>query len=467
MTSRFLELRPDNLDSDGTISFKKGFPVLSFTIQSQNAVLDPRTIRVNGEALFYKGFGVVGGNTVGDPVAPNDGADAITMDNRLGVFALMDQLVIRHQRSQQIVEHIRHYNRYMTTYLGLSSSRQDLMGHLNESCLIQPNSESMFRNVVATHGGTPATGARPNAFSAHLPSGFLMGGHSVNLMESSFGGFRIEIHLSPDSNCMFSRSGVVDAANSEAHYELKNLSLSCEVMDIPEDRMSEFAAQRDGAMSFSTISSLYTTFNTSNAQIQYDVGLKHLQSAFLTFCPSENINTLTANGLATTYPSQKSAAAPLGHNTRVQWLKGGSKYPLDYDVVTNKASALNGDVVLAGGNASFTTSDSQLALQFAEAVIPEYMVSRSSLSTINLNRNYNGSNGAASTQYKQVRDGGALFGLGIRYSQFNSGQDFSKEQWGVSLSNSLATDKPTSVFIYYKAKTTVVFDGSGGIQVLQ
>ncbi len=116
MTSRFLELRPDNLDSDGTISFKQGFPVLSFTVQSQNAILDPRTIRVNGEVQFNKGLAA----GLGVPVLEADGQSGITMDNRLGVFALSDQLVVRHQKSQQIVEHIRHYNRYMSTYLGLN-----------------------------------------------------------------------------------------------------------------------------------------------------------------------------------------------------------------------------------------------------------------------------------------------------------------------------------------------------------
>ncbi len=461
MTSRFIELRPDNINSDATISFKGGFPLLSFSIQSQNAVLDPSTIRINGAVQFNRGFN----GALGRPVRDNDGATAITMDNRLGVFALWDQLVIRHQKSAQIVEHIRHYNRYMSTYLGLSSSKQDLTGHLNEACLIQPNAESMFQNVVSSPAATADGAARKNEFSCHLPSGFIMGGQSVNLMDSSFGGFRVELHLSPDSNCLFSKNGVLNADNLDAHYVLSNLSLTCEVYDIPESKMSEMASQTSGAMEFNTISSLYTTFNTSNAQIQYDVGLKNLQSAFVTFCPSENINTLSANGLATTYPSLKGAPGSLVHNTRVQFLKGGSKYPLDYDVVTNKTLPKNTDITGVNGG-SFVISDPQLALQFAEAVIPEYMVSRTSLSSKTLNRDYFMTNGAAVSDYKTQIDGGSLFGIGIRYSQFNSGQDFSREQWGLSLENSQVTDNPTSVFIYYKAKTTIVFDGSGGIQVM-
>ena len=463
MTSRFLELRADNLDSDGTISFKKGFPVLSFTIQAQNAILDPRTIRINGGVQFNRGL--QGG--LGIPVLATDGESAINMNNRLGIFALWDQLVIRHQKSQQIVEHIRHYNRYMNTYLGLSSSMQDLSGHLNQTCLIEPNSEAMLNNVVASAPGAVAGQSRVNDFSCHLPSGFLMGGHSINLMETSFGGFRIEIHLTPDSNALFSGDGGISILNAEAHYVLKNLSLSCEVMDIPEDRMAEMAAQREGAMSFSTISSLYSTYNTSNAQIQYDVGLKNLQSVFVTMCPSNHINTLTADGLATTYSSQLGAPGTLVTNSRVQFLKGGAKYPLDYDVTTNKNQPENGNITTVGTASTFGTSDPQLALQFAEAVLPEYMLARTSLSPINLNRTYSMLNTYGTDEYKQQRNGGALFGIGIRYSQFNSGQDFSKEQWGLSLDNSLNTDNPQSLFIYFKAKTTIVFDGSGGIEVIQ
>tara|TARA_Y100000004_G_scaffold185601_1_gene236013 strand:- start:89 stop:799 length:711 start_codon:yes stop_codon:yes gene_type:complete len=235
-------------------------------------------------------------------------------------------------------------------------------------------------------------------------------------------------------------------------------------MDIPEERMSEMASQTSGALEFNTISSLYTTFNTSNAQIQYDVGLKALQSCFLTFTPSENINTLSANGLATTYPSQAGAAGTLVSMDRVQFLKGGSKYPLDYDVTTNKIVPLNTDIAGANGG-TFSVSDSQLALQFAEAVIPEYMSERTSLSPMCLNRNYDMGNGNGNSNYKKQINGGPLFGLGMRYSQFNSGQDFSKEQWGVSFNNTLSSDHPMSVFMYFKSKITVVFSPEG-VQVL-
>ena len=48
-TSRYLQIRHDNIPSHGKVSFKNGFPDLSFTISAQSAVLDERSIRFNGK----------------------------------------------------------------------------------------------------------------------------------------------------------------------------------------------------------------------------------------------------------------------------------------------------------------------------------------------------------------------------------------------------------------------------------
>lgn len=458
MTSRFIQLRPDNVDSNARISFKQGFPVLSFTIQSQNAILDPRSIRISGNLEVYRNNAV--------PPVPVLAADAnpINMDNRLGIYAMWDQLVVRHNKTKQVVEHIRHYNRYMQSYLGLTSSKQDLMTHMNNTALIEPNAESMRVNVVSSAvGRTAVQGANKKPFSCHLPSGFSMSGNSINLMESSVGGFQIELHLSPDSNCLFSQDGVLTANNQDAHYVLGDLALHCEVHDIPASEMAQMASQTSGALDFNTISTVYTSFNTGNAQLQYDIGLKNLQSVFMSFCPSSNINTLTENGLASYYPSQVAGAVVDMKN--VQFLRGGQKYPVDFDMVTNVNDAQNNPVAAPNGG-TLATSDGQLVKQFAEAIIPEFMLDRSSILPQNSNRNFLvTANGTQVTSYKQIPDGGGLFGVGMRYSQFGMGQDFSTLQWGVSLDNSLVTDNPISTFIYFKNKSTLVWSPTG-VQVI-
>ncbi len=466
-SSRFIQVRPDNVNSDQTISFKSGFPTLSFTIPAQNGILDPRSIRINGELMVFRGFDNAAAGRPGFPVYDQDGANRITMDNRLGIYAMWDQLVIRHNKTKQICENIQNYNRYMSQYLGLTSSVQDLTGHMNESSLIQPNADAMFFNVVAngtsagSGGGVAVKARRPKSFSCYLPCGFLMNGQSVNLMENAFGGLTIELHLSPDSNCLFSRSGVVDANNAEAHYELSKLSLSCEVHDLDAEELARLRQETTGEHEFNTITSLYTTINSTNAQIQYSLGLRYLQSAFLNFVPATHINSLASNGLALTQMSNSGGG--LVSIKSLQFLRGGSNYPLDFTIRDNSQITGNAtDLATAGANAVFQVSDPQINRMLAESVVPEAMVDKTSMSPANMSRNYTlSSNGGLAPSYKNIKAGGPLYGLGVRMSQFNSGEDFSQEQFGVSLESDLTSDNPQGVYLYFKSKAKLVWSASG------
>ena len=101
----------------------------------------------------------------------------------------------------------------------------------------------------------------------------------------------------------------------------------------------------------------------------------------------------------------------------------------------------------------------------SESVIPEYMTDRTSVSTLNNNRNYS-MDPTLTNSYLDVADGGALFGIGMKYSQYNTGQDFSREQWGCSLESNLTSDNPISVFIYVKSRATLLWN-QNGVQVIQ
>tara|TARA_R110000824_G_scaffold119487_2_gene273576 strand:- start:430 stop:1758 length:1329 start_codon:yes stop_codon:yes gene_type:complete len=442
MTSRNISIRPNNIPSDGKISFKNGFPVLSFTIQAQNGILDPRTIRINGQIDIFR-------DNASPPVAPLvNASNQPTMDNRLGIYNIWDQLIIRHDRSSQICEHIRHYPRYMSSYLGVASSKQDLMTHQNESNLIMPNASQFFEQVVCQN----ASGSKVSEFSCNLPSGFMSAGNAINLMNNAFGSITIELHLTPDQQALFGYNGTTDNVISESHYQLSKLSLTCIVDDIPEDQMAKMQSETQGTLQFNTITSLYTTINQSNAQLQYSLGLKNVQSVFMNFVPSKNLNTLTANGHATTYPSLSTGV--LANFDRVQFLRGGEKYPLHFDVTT-QISKTDGSKVV----------DPELLRYFVESILPEYATDRSTVSTQNNNRLYTVNNTAATT-YLDVADGGALFGIGMKYSQYNTGQDFSRQQWGVSLETTLTDDSPQSVFIYIKSLATLVWNANG-IQLIQ
>jgi hypothetical protein len=446
-TSRYIEIRPDNVPADGVVSFKNGFPVLSFTISAQDGLLDPASVRIVGD------FNVYSDNN--DPPTPAKDGDKINANNRLGIFNVIDQLTIRSHRTKMVCEQIRHYTKWLNTYMATTSSLQDQMGHLGESCLIMPNSEAFRKAVVEVPDAS--TWVR-RSFSAHLPCGFLQSGQMVNLSSNAFGGVQVEIMLAPDSNVLFFEDGTIPGAKAEAHYRLSNLKLCCEVHDMPD----QSPAESSGTFEFNTITSLYTSINSTNAQIQYSLGLKNLLSVFANFMPVANINTLTADGQATTYPSNASAGAKggtLAPIERVQFLKGGSKFPAEFDYVAN---------ILSDPNPLIRSNlpDPQIYKGLYDAIAPVYNQIRSAVSPQNANRGYLMGTLQNPDAYWAVPDGGAVMGLGVKYGLGGAGEDFSTEQFGISIDSELTTDNPMGVYLFFKAKATLIYSPTG-IQLVQ
>lgn len=445
MTSRYIEIRPDNIPADGKISFKNGFPVLSFTISSQDGLLDPATIRIVGDFAAYK-------DNLATPTPLTDG-DAVSMNNRLGIYNVIESLTIRAGRSKMVCENIRHYSKFMNTYMAMTSSLQDQMGHLGQSCLIHPNATAFRKSVVES----PNTDAvQTNSFAFHLPCGFVQSGNMVNLRPDAFGGVIVEMLLQPDSNVLFNEAGST-AGIGDAHYELTNLKLCCEVSDIPAGELAQGEGQ--GVYQYNTITSLYTSINSTNAQLQYNLALKNVLSAFMTFVPVSDINTLTADGQVTVYPSgdgaSKTNLAPI---RRVQWLKGGVKYPADFDYVAN---------IVDSENTASKVVDPQLIKNLIDAVSPDYTNDRLSISPVNCNRNYNMVESAtAETSYLQIAEGGSVYGLGVKYGIGGAGEDFTSEQFGVSIESDLKSDNPIGVYIFIKAKAALAYSPNG-VQLLQ
>jgi len=439
-TSRYIEIRPDNIPADGKISFKNGFPVLSFTISAQDGMLDPSTVRIVGDFAAYK-------DNLATPTRLTDG-DNVTMNNRLGIYNVIESLTIRANRSKMVCENIRHYSKFMNSYLTCTSSLQDQISHLQQTCLIYPNATT-FRKAVMENASSAVS--QTNQFSMHVPCGFLKSGQMIDLRPDGFGGIQLEFLLQPDSNVLFNTNGSTTGIG-DAHYELSNLKLTCEVSDMPAGSPSE----PEGAYEYNTITSLYTSINSTNAQIQYSLALQNVISAFVTFMPVSNINTLTQDGQATTFPSgDGSSLTALAPIHRVQYLKGGSKYPADFDYVTN---------IVDAENTVSKVVDPQIVKTLVEAISPDsqYSMERISVSPVNMNRNYNMTTSATGEDsYLNIAEGGGVYGLAVKYGIGESGDDFSQEQWGLSIESDLKSDNPMGVYIFIKSKAQLLYSPQG------
>jgi hypothetical protein len=88
----------------------------------------------------------------------------------------------------------------------------------------------------------------------------------------------IEIHLAPDSQFFYSSDATTgNIANS--FYELSNLEVACEV--------SYGESSPDtGVMSFNSITSYFSTLESTNSIVNFNLGLSKVLASFVNFVPS-------------------------------------------------------------------------------------------------------------------------------------------------------------------------------------
>tara|TARA_R110000782_G_scaffold23650_3_gene61667 strand:- start:121 stop:966 length:846 start_codon:yes stop_codon:yes gene_type:complete len=276
-----------------------------------------------------------------------------------------------------------------------------------------------------------------------------MSGNMIDLRPDAFGGIQLEYLLQPDSNVFYQENGS-SAGVSDAHYELSNLKLTCEVQDIDDSSITGDSSE--GMMEFNSITSLYTSINSTNAQLQYSLALKNVISAFATFVPVRSINTLTQDGQVTVYPSGVGTDdSKLAFIKRVQFLKGGSKYPADFDYVNNIVNDSRSQL-----------PDPQLVGNLIDALSPDYTSDRFSISPSNMNRDYNMTiSSSTDTSYNLIPEGGSVMSLAVKYGIGGVGEDFSQEQFGLSIESQLDKDRPIGVYIFIKSRQQLLFSPSG------
>jgi len=429
MSKKYLEIQPNNVPASGKVSYKNGNPVLTFSFGRQNAWLDLSSIRVSGLLNIWR-------NAAG--TLHPDGANSANLmaSQKLGIYGAFDQIIFRHAETKQVAEHIRHYGRFMSSYLPTLAGSQDQIGHMGESNLTMPNYTTFQSSVIRNNCG--------NNFCAALPCGMTLGGGSLPLNQFPL---ECEIHLSPDSNFFYSADGTTtDLLN--CFYELSDLRITAEVAQ-PEGGMMD---NKEGVFSFNSITSYFSTIESTNSIINYNLALSKVLGAFVNFVPSNYINNLTQDGFLTYFPALANGA--LANMDSISFLKDGERFPYHFENETNYKLANTTSVV-----------DSQVIKSFLGAIIPEWAHHRSSISPANSNRNYTVDN-TALTSYTLIPEGGGAWGVGVLYDQLDSeGVDFRRSQFSIQMTNGLSDGNPVSAYLFLKHKTTIAYN-ENGVQVI-
>ena len=434
VAKKYLSVQPNNVPSSGKVSFARGNPILTITLGRQDAMLDLSSLRLAGDLNIWR--------DAAGTLRPTDvAATELQASHKLGAYGVIDQLVFRHAETKQVIEHIRHYGRFMASYLPVMAGMQDVAGHLGETALIYPNYQG-FRDSVVRN-------TRESQFCIPLPSGLTLG---TSMLPLSKVPLEIEIHLAPDSQFFYSSDATTgNIANS--FYELSNLEVACEV--------SYGESSPDtGVMSFNSITSYFSTLESTNSIVNFNLGLSKVLASFVNFVPASFVNNLSQDGFLTYMPSLAPNAAGTGDGgvanlETISFLRNGERFPSAFEVQSVRSATNETPVV-----------DSQVIKGFLSSIIPEKMHTRTTASPLNTNRNFTVNNNTA-TGYRYIPDTGAVYGVGVLYDQLDSeGVDFSNSQFSIQMTNGLTDGNPISAYLFIKSKVSVAWSGQSGVQVI-
>ena len=255
-------------------------------------------------------------------------------------------------------------------------------------------------------------------------------------------GVEVTIQLAPDSNVLFS-TGTSSASFTDGFYEFSDLRLICEVVD------TGVAPPPSMTYEYNTISSFYNTINSTNAQISLNLGQSRVLGVFGSFVPTNFINNLTENGLATLYPRKsrtESAAIE-----QLVFTRAGERFPLIYNLDTVQKD-------LAGDE----SADAQIVRNYLNSVVQFSKLNRTNASPVNTFVKDDNANGNP-YGYKEVIQGGMCgAGIGVAFDVIsNQGVDFSRVPFGINMDVDLTNDFPNALYLFIHAKNTLIMTPSG------
>ncbi len=428
-----IEIVPSNVPANGSISFKDGNPVIQFIIGEQDRLLLGNSVRFSGK---FRALLSSASSSVSD-------VSNLAMSEKLGVYSCIDTLTIKSQRTGQTIESIRHYNRFLSSYLPVTTSEQDNMGHTYETALTLPSYAAFQESVV----NIPSSSSTMNHFCMPLPCGLLNGGTPIPLMAEAVGGIIIELNLSPDQQVFHTQGDDDSASYTESFYEFKDVSLVAEVMEPDQESVQRLKSQSSGTYEYNSISSYYQTINSGNGIINFQLGLSRVLGVFANIVPAAHINNLQFDGLSTLYPTNSDGKS--ADITELFFTRNGTKFPIDYNINT-----------LQQKNSSNTVADTQIVENYMDAVMKFADITRTSLRPQNVRLSDD------ARFDKDFAFGGCGFGLGVAMDSISDqGVDFSRVNFGINMSLDLTTDFAQAFFVFVHAKNTLVF-GPQGLQVL-
>jgi hypothetical protein len=448
------EIFPINPPSNGRYSFKNGFPIIQFQIANQDKFLNATTLRLNG-TLRLQGPGASSGNLV-PPTNTSGGAAAtngIALNQRVGIPSVLQQITLATQ-SNQTLEVVRSYGRYLASVMAVTHSASDFD---TANTIGNPASASRsFNSALQVNNDV--------SFSIPLRTGLLQSGSPLPLGNNGLRGMLINLELAPDAH-VISGYSTFDATGAEtkqlfnpistgAFYELADLSLTYDLLVPDESGRQKMSAPATGQFLYNSISQLYGVLNSSDQTQNYNLGTANTLSVFHNFIPTTQINNYAADGFSTgRLKNSNGGAFDVDANlNRVTFIRGGSKFPLDFALDVEK-------------EAQEDRPQTELEQRFIDSIkpLPSFNHSLVSLNTQNkIGDDIGFQLEPTPRNDNTLAEPAPVFGAGVNLDPLTRvGVDFKNTNYGIRLESNLDGNSPNSIYTYVVAKNVLTYSPNG------
>jgi hypothetical protein len=202
---------------------------------------------------------------------------------------------------------------------------------------------------------------------------------------------------------------------------------------------------------YNSISSYFTTFNSTNAIINFQLGLSRVLGVFGNIISANKINNRQWNGLSLNFPCNSGAAESSAPIKQLVFTRAGERFPLEYNVDT-----------LQKDQSAYTPIDAQVIRNYLNAIAKFAGLHRTQASPVNT---FYSAGTAVAVNTKA--EGGSNAGIGVAYDVISGdGVDFSSVNFGIQMDVGLTTDSPQALYLFCHSKQTCVFS-QNGIQVIR
>ena len=406
MSKTFFDISPVN-NSD-YYGWSAGLPLIRFNLANTDTTITK--LKLQGEL-------VVMDTTTNKPVELT--TKDFQMNQRSGAGGILNQITVTSAKQSQQLESIRACHRLS---VALNSQMNDDDDFVNNLCYeLAPNNKLTQRRLI-TSGKEVATDNATNNprkrshFSIELNSGILqslLASGGINLSESLFGGLVLELELNNSKTLLFGADANTDSYEVRIY---KPRLRGSSITDLPPEMMNQV-----NATEFFTWSSFYSVINSSEEQINLNLGMSSVISSFTNFIPTANTNT---------YSEDSGSTNNLAGESKVVYSKAGRRHPYNFNVEAQPQSATT---------AGSRTPLNQVCRNYASA-FDKYSERESEHSLVDFER-------MAQPTTEQPRCGGIGMRLDALSSQGEPYQNVSLE-FSLSSDEGVTTTNPMALYTF-------------------